>query len=37
MVIHNFDVLCASIRPAEAYPESVIDPDAVLTGAIALQ
>jgi hypothetical protein len=37
MVIYDFDVLCASVRPAEAYAELVIDPDAVLTGAITLQ
>jgi hypothetical protein len=37
MVIHNLNVFCASVRPAETYAELIIDPDAVLAGTITLQ
>jgi len=37
MVIHNFHVLSASIRPAEAYAELIINAYAVLARAIASQ
>src|SRR5690606_1828592 len=37
MVVHDFDVLGPSRRPAEAEAELVIDPNAVLPGPVALE
>jgi hypothetical protein len=37
MVIHNLNVLDASIRPAEAHAELIINAYAVLAGTIASQ
>ena len=34
MVIHNLDVLSASIRPVEAHAELIVNAHAVLTGTI---
>jgi hypothetical protein len=37
VVIHNLNVLSASIRPAETYAELIINADAVLAGPITPQ
>jgi hypothetical protein len=37
MVINNFDIFRTGITPAEANPELPVDPNAVLTLAIAMQ
>jgi hypothetical protein len=37
VVIDDFDIGCSSIRPNETNPPAIIDPDAVLSGAIAPQ
>ena len=37
MVIDDLDVVCVSVRPAEANAPLVVDADAVLAPAVALQ
>ena len=37
MVIHDLDVFSAASRPAEANPELIVYPDAVLPSAVALE
>ena len=37
MVVHNLNVVCACIGPAEANAPLIIDADAVLSAAFSLQ
>jgi hypothetical protein len=37
VIIHDLDVLSSRLLPAKAEPELIVDSDAVLAGAIALQ
>jgi hypothetical protein len=37
VVIHDLDIFGAAGSPPEAHPKLIIDPDAVLPGAITLQ
>jgi hypothetical protein len=37
VVVHDFDIFGAAGRPAEAHPELIVDPDAVLPGAVTLE
>lgn len=37
MIIGDFNLECIAVTPYEADPELVIDPDAVLSGAVTLE
>jgi hypothetical protein len=37
VIVHDLDILSAGCGPAEADAKLIVDPDAVSTGAIALQ
>ncbi len=37
MVICDFNLVCIAVTPHEADPELIVDPDAVLSFAVALQ
>jgi hypothetical protein len=37
VVIHDFDIFGASVRPTETHPELIIDTDAMLSRAVAFQ
>ena len=37
MVVHDLDVLGVAVRPAKADPPLIVDPDTVLSGAIAFE
>jgi hypothetical protein len=37
VVVDDLDFVCVSIRPSEADPPLVVDPDAVLSSAIAFE
>jgi hypothetical protein len=37
MVINNFDIFRTSLAPAEAHPELLVDPDAMLTSTVTRQ
>ena len=37
MIIHDFNVYGAGTSPTETHPKLVVDPDAVLSRAVALQ
>ena len=37
MIVGDFYLECVAVTPYEAYPELIVDPDAVLPFAVALQ
>ena len=37
MVIGDFNLKCVAVTPNEAYPELIVDPDTMLSFAVALQ
>ena len=37
MIVGDLDIICAALLPAETYPPLIVDPNAVLCGAITLE
>jgi hypothetical protein len=37
VIIHDFDFICIAVAPYEAEPPLIVDADAVLAGAVALE